>query len=101
MQIRAGYDMAFECYQETPMILMLSVHPDRERDLLSPDRIRFSQDVQARTYLDMFGNSCTRIIAPPGLTEISNDFLINDSGLPDAVNPDATQTPIGQLPDER
>ena len=65
MQIRAGYDIAFQCYQETPMILMLSVHPSREADLLSPHRITFSQDVQARDYLDMFGNTCTRIIAAP------------------------------------
>ena len=100
MQIRAGYDIAFQCYQETPMVLMLSVHPDRQRDLMTPDHIQFSQDVQARNYLDMFGNTCTRIIAPPGLTEIRNDFLINDSGLPDAVNPDARQAPIGELPDD-
>lgn len=100
VQIRTGYDIAFQCYQETPMVLMLSVHPDRQRDLMTPDRIQFSHDVQARNYLDMFGNTCTRIIAPPGLTEIRNDFLINDSGLPDAVNPDARQTPVGELPDD-
>jgi transglutaminase-like putative cysteine protease len=100
VQIRAGYDIAFQCYQETPMVLMLSVHPDRQRDLVTPDRIQFSHDVQARNYLDMFGNTCTRIIAPPGLTEIRNDFLINDSGMLDAVNLDARQTPIGELPDD-
>jgi transglutaminase-like putative cysteine protease len=100
VQIRAGYDIAFQCYQETPMVLMLSVHPDRQRDLITPDRIQFSHDVKARNYLDMFGNTCTRIIAPPGLTEMRNDVLIDDSGLPDAVNPDARQTPVGELPDD-
>jgi transglutaminase-like putative cysteine protease len=100
VQIRAGYDIAFQCYQETPMILMLSLHPSRSHDLQSPHQIRFSQDVQARDYLDMFGNTCTRIIVPPGLIEISNEFLINDSGLPDCVNPDARETPIGELPDD-
>ncbi|MBC7584716.1 MAG: transglutaminase family protein [Tardiphaga sp.] len=100
MQIFAGYDIAFQCYQETPMILMLSIHPSREADLLTPHRVTFSQDVQARDYLDMFGNTCTRIIAPPGLTEIRNDFLISDSGLPDEVNLDARQTPIAELPDD-
>jgi transglutaminase-like putative cysteine protease len=100
VQIRAGYDIAFQCYQETPMILMLSIHPSRARDLQSPHHIQFSQDVQARDYLDMFGNTCTRIIAPPGLIEIKNEFLIADCGLPDAVNPDARQTPIAELPDD-
>ena len=100
MQIRAGYDIAFQCLQETPMMLMLSIHPERAKDLQSPHLITFSQDVQARDYQDMFGNTCTRIIAPPGILEISNEFLINDSGLPDAVAPDAQQTPISQLPDD-
>jgi transglutaminase-like putative cysteine protease len=100
VQIRAGYDIAFQCFQETPMILMLSVHPDREKDLLSPDTIHFSQDVQAHNYRDMFGNTCTRIIAPPGIIEIKNDFLISDSGLPDAVAPGARQLPINELPDD-
>jgi transglutaminase-like putative cysteine protease len=100
VQIRAGYDIAFQCYQETPMILMLSIHPSRSADLQSPHQIRFSQDVHARDYLDMFGNTCTRIIVPPGLIEIKNEFLISDCGLPDAVNPEAKQTPIAELPDD-
>jgi len=100
VQIRAGYDIAFQCLQETPMMLMLSIHPERAKDLQSPHLITFSQDVQARDYQDMFGNTCTRIIAPPGILEITNEFLINDSGLPDAVAPDAQQTPISQLPDD-
>ena len=100
MKIRAGYDIAFQCYQETPMTLMLSIHPSRTKDLLSSDAIRFSSDVRARDYIDMFGNTCTRIIAPSGLIEIKNDFLISDSGLPDEVAPGARQVPIGDLPDD-
>jgi hypothetical protein len=38
-KIRAGYDIAFECYQDVPMVLLLSVHPSREKDLLSPQRM--------------------------------------------------------------
>jgi hypothetical protein len=100
VQIRAGYDIAFQCFQETPMILMLSIHPSRAKDLQTPHRITFAQDVQARDYLDMFGNTCTRIIAPPGVIEIHNQFLISDSGLADAVVSHAHQTPIAQLPDD-
>jgi transglutaminase-like putative cysteine protease len=62
--------------------------------------MRFSKDVQARDYRDMFGNTCTRILAPPGLLEIKNDFLIADSGLPDDVAPGARQLPINELPDD-
>ena len=100
MEIRAGYDIAFQCFQETPMVLMLSIGPARVRDLLSEHRIRFSPDVPSRDYVDKFGNTCTRIVAPAGLIEIRNDFLISDSGLPDEVAPDARQLEVGDLPDD-
>jgi transglutaminase-like putative cysteine protease len=100
VQIRAGYDIAFQCFQETPMVLMLSIEPARLSDLLSEHRIEFSPELAARDYVDMFGNTCTRIVAPPGLVEIRNDFLIGDSGLPDEVAPDARQLDVGELPDD-
>jgi len=82
------------------MVLTLSIEPARIADLVSEHRIQFSPDVDARDYLDMFGNTCTRIVAPPGLVEIRNDFLIRDSGLPDEVAPDARQLDVGELPDD-
>ena len=82
------------------MVLTLSIEPARIADLVSEHRIQFSPDADARDYLDMFGNTCTRIVAPSGLVEIRNDFLIRDSGLPDEVAPDARQLDVGELPDD-
>src|SRR6267154_6346217 len=65
----------------------------------SPLRIRFSPDVPSSEYVDMFGNTCTRIVAPAGLIEIRNEFVIDDSGLPDEVAPDARQLEVGGLSD--
>ena len=89
MEIRAGYDIAFQCFQVTPMTLMLSIDPARRGDLLSEHRIQFSPNIPSRDYVDMFGNTCTRIVAPAGL-----------SGLPDQVAPDARQLEVGDLPDD-
>jgi len=100
VEIRAGYDIAFQCFQETPMVLMLSIEPARLPDLLSEHRINFSPKISSRDYVDMFGNTCTRIIAPPGLLEIRNEFLIADSGLPEEVAPQARQIEVGELPDD-
>jgi transglutaminase-like putative cysteine protease len=100
VEIRAGYDIAFRCVQETPMTLALSIEPARERDLLSVHVIRFTPGVAFRNYSDMFGNTCTRIVAPAGLIEIRNEFLISDSGLPDEVAPDARQLDVAELPDD-
>ena len=100
MKIRAGYDIAFNCLQEVPMLLMLSIHPSRQQDLLTDHVIQFSPNVQARNFRDAFGNVCTRLAALPGLIQIRNEFLVADSGLPDEINVRAEQWPVGDLPDE-
>ncbi len=100
MQIRAGFDIAFQCFQETPMVLMLSIEPARVPDLLSEHRMIFSPNVLSRDYVDMFGNTCTRITAPAGLIEMRNSFVISDNGLPDEIAPDARQQDVADLPDD-
>ena len=66
LKIRAGYDIAFNCFQEVPMLLMLSIHPSRQQDLLTEHVIRFSPNAEARDFRDAFGNVCTRFMAPAG-----------------------------------
>lgn len=100
LKIRAGYDIAFNCLQDVPMILMLSVYPSRQGDLLSPHAIQTTPGVATRDYLDAFGNVCTRLVAPSGLIEIRNDFTITDSGLPEPTAPFAAQVPLEDLPDD-
>ena len=99
MRIRAGYDIAFTMSQHTPMILMLTVHPSRAKDLLTAQRLLTAPKIPLREYRDMFGNVCTRIVAPPGVAEFKADFEIYDSGEPDEVVPHAPQHPIEELPD--
>jgi hypothetical protein len=101
LKIRAGYDIAFEGSHDVPMVLMLSVHPSRQADLLSAHQMQFSPNVPAETYTDMFGNICTRLVAPAGLIEIANEFVIQDSGLPDAVVVDAVQAPVSGVAGRR
>ena len=101
MRIRAGYEIAYDCPQPVPMLLVLSVRPERERDLLSPHEIRFDRpEVAGRDYVDGFGNTCTRIVAPEGRLTISADFLIEDPGVPDPASPEAEQHAVEDLPDE-
>jgi transglutaminase-like putative cysteine protease len=99
MIIRCGYEISYQCWAPTPMVLMLSVLPDRERDLLSSQNMRFNQPVSTWDYRDLFGNHCTRLVAPAGHFSVSADFEIVDSGLPDEVNWNAVQHPIQELPD--
>src|SRR5271157_1584754 len=98
MKIRAGYEISYDCPQPTPMILTLSVHPSRFDDLLTPDRVRLDPPVPAHTYHDNSGNFCHVIRAPAGRFTMSTDFLVKDSGEPDAVAPGAQQHALEDLP---
>src|SRR4051812_38735803 len=100
MQIKAGYSLTYDCPQPTPMLLCLNIHPSRRTDLLTPQVLRFSPEMEVWDYTDGFGNVCTRIKAPVGRTVISTDFEIYDSGTPDYVPFDAVQHDIQNLPDD-
>lgn len=100
MKIRAGFTLGYDCPQPTPMLLSLKVHPSRRGDLLSEDTLTFDRPVEAADYVDSFGNICTRIVAPAGVTTLSTRFEIEDSGAPDPLAPNAVQHDIMDLPDE-
>jgi transglutaminase-like putative cysteine protease len=82
------------------MLLVLNIHPSRRVDLLTEQVLSFDRPIEAWGYTDTFGNACTRIVAPPGLTTISTEFEIYDNGLPDPVPEGAVQHNINDLPDD-
>jgi transglutaminase-like putative cysteine protease len=100
MQIRAGYRIAFDCDQPTTVLLMLTLRHERRPDLVTPDIMTVEPFAPIRQYNDTFGNLCTRVVMQPGRTTFSSDFIVEDSGEPDPVTPDALQDPIEALPDE-
>ena len=100
MKIRAGYEIAYDCTQPTPMLLVLSIHPSRVGDLLTEHRLTFDPPIEPREYLDDFGNICTRVLAPAGRLTVRTDFIIRDSGEPDPVAPLAQQHLVQDLPDD-
>ena len=100
MLIEAGYDIAFDCPAQTPMLLQLNVHPTRDADLLTPDKITPDPPLAMRSYIDLFGNRVTRVEVPAGLVTFSNRFVIHDSGELDETAPDVRTTPIADLPDD-
>lgn len=100
MKIRAGFHLGYECVQPTPMLLVLNIHPSRRADLLCEQVLTFDRPIEVWEYIDVFGNACSRIVAPPGLTTISTEFEIYDSGQADIVPENAVQHAIKDLPDE-
>jgi len=100
MFIRLGYDIEFEIPAPVAMVSMLSVHPSRAADLRAPDEMQIEPAVPLTSYMDGFGNRCTRFVAPQGSLRLSNTTLIEDSGFPDLIWPSARERPVGELPNE-
>ncbi|MEH3146568.1 MAG: transglutaminase family protein [Methylobacterium frigidaeris] len=98
MKIRTGFDIAFDTPGPTPMVLMLTTHPSRAGDILTPESITFDPPVPAQQFHDGFGNVCTRIVAPGGRIAMRSSFEVADSGEPDVCAPDAAQIPVEDLP---
>ena len=99
MQIRVGFEMVYQCPQPTPMILALNIHYSRASDLVRPDLLYTNPSVPISAYRDLFGNWCSRLVAPQGRFVVSADSYIHDSGQPDVVAPWVEQTPVAQLPE--
>jgi transglutaminase-like putative cysteine protease len=99
MQFRVGFEMAYQCPQPTPMILALSIHYSRASDLVRPDHLVTEPPVPITAYRDLFGNWCSRLVAPAGHITLRTDAWINDSGAPDVVAPGVPQTPVEFLPE--
>jgi transglutaminase-like putative cysteine protease len=99
MLIRAGFSLAFECNEATPLIAMLNVHPSRLSDLRTPYEMSTDMATDREDYEDAFGNVCTRLVLPSGRAVLSCDFVIEDDGRPDP-QANADQQPVERLPAE-
>jgi transglutaminase-like putative cysteine protease len=100
MLIRLGFDIQFEIPAPVPIIALIYVHPTRRADLREPDEPRLTPSVPITKYEDSFGNMCSRFVAPAGKLQLYNSTLIEDSGEPDPVSPQACQMPVEDLPPE-
>jgi transglutaminase-like putative cysteine protease len=100
MLIRLGYDLQFELPAPVSFVAMLHVHPSRSADLREPDLLQVDPALSLDSYIDSFGNICTRFDAPAGPLRLSNRTLIHDSGEPDPVNFDAYEHSIAELPSD-
>jgi transglutaminase-like putative cysteine protease len=100
MLIRIGYDIIFNVFSPTPMHLLLYVHPSRVARLRAPEVLTIEPFVPVQKFTDSFGNTCGRIVAPPGQVRFFRDGYIEDDGNPDPVDYTVYQHPVQDLPAE-
>jgi transglutaminase-like putative cysteine protease len=100
MLIRLGYDIGFNVPAPVTIVAMLHVHPSRVPDLLEPDELKLDPEVSSSSYIDTFGNRCSRFVAPAGHIRLTGSTLIQDPGVDDPTPYDAIEHPVADLPNE-
>jgi len=100
MQIRTGFELLYSFPKPTPLILTVNIHYSRASDLIRPDYLMTQPSVPVASYRDGFGNWCTRLVAPQGDLRLTADAVVQDSGIPDVVSPQAWQYNVESLPEE-
>jgi hypothetical protein len=98
MKLRVGFEMLYDFPQPTPMITVLGTHFTRASDVIVPDFLTSSPMVEITPYRDLFGNWCSRMVAPAGRMRLAADGVVRDSGLPDPTFPSAAQHAVEDLP---
>jgi transglutaminase-like putative cysteine protease len=98
MKLRVGFEMLYDFPQPTPMIMVLGTHFTRASDVIVPDFLTTDPVVEITPYRDMFGNWCSRMVAPAGRMRLAGDGVVRDSGLPDPVFASAIQHAVEDLP---
>ena len=82
------------------MLLKLHVRPEREHDLEQPEHLQTHPHTPYATYIDEFGNRCTRLVAPAGVLRLSNHLRMRDSGVQETLPWGAKQAEVNALPDD-
>jgi hypothetical protein len=75
MILRLGYEIEFKIPAPAAMVALLSVHPFRVVDLRAADELHITPAVQTESFIDSFGNRCSRFVAPNGALRMTNSNL--------------------------
>lgn len=98
MLIRLGYEIAIRCDEPTPVVTLLEIHDDRQKDIRRQTPVQTTPEIGTQLYRDVYGNACRRFVAPAGGVKLVYDAVIESGEEPDAVDGGVTATPVEDLP---
>jgi transglutaminase-like putative cysteine protease len=103
--IKSAYDIQFELLQPTPMVAMLQLHPSEDSRIVVPDEFHVESltdpnPIKVDEYLDVFGNRCSRFVAPVGMIKLYGSSTIASVEFPELQGFGLPQTPVEELPND-
>ncbi len=98
MHIRYGFDIEISLPQETTIVTMMDVHPERQRDIVGQSTFHTDPGRGVESFVDGFGNVVRRVLAPAGSFSMTLDGIVADLGEPDLQAPEADAVSPSELP---
>jgi transglutaminase-like putative cysteine protease len=98
MRLEAGCEITFEVAAPAPLLLMLRPRSGSGQ-WVAQESYELTPRVPVREYVDVFGNLCQRLVAPPGRFVVTARTGVETSRTI-AVQPDAPYTLVQELPHE-
>lgn len=109
MLIQSEFDIRFQFAQATPMIAMLHLHPTLASAIRAEDGLRIEHEVpghavgfhptiETSEFDDIFGNRCSRFVAPEGIVRLSGKNTVELEDVPDPIPQYGRQAPVEELP---
>ena len=98
MKIRFGYELVYSVPQTTPMIFTLRSQPQAGQRMLLPDLMATQPAIPLYFFSDAFGNTCTRLEAPPGFLRLTTDGVMEDGGAPEPAYWAVSEHAVRDLP---
>jgi transglutaminase-like putative cysteine protease len=95
--VRVGCDLVYESPAPTPMLFLVRAR-ERDRHRLLDERRLVEPDVKVDEYVDGFGNTVWRLVAPEGPLRLVYDAVCEAPVAPDPFEPGLRKTPVEALP---
>ncbi len=97
MKLSVGCQLEYQVYQETPVIFLLRSH-NRQLDSVLHDELIVEPKVHIIEYIDFYGNTCDRLVAPIGNFKVSTNTVMEVQEFTE-YDENIDSTPIQFLPD--
>ena len=107
MLIRNELEIEFNMPRDAAMIGLLRLHPSLDAKVRFPEMLKAerlddaantAEEVKIDEYIDVFGNRCSRFLAPAGHLKLSGESLVECDAAPDLICTEARQHPVEELP---
>lgn len=99
MEIRIGCDFHYDTKWPTPTVMQVQPYEPGAHHIIRQSW-EIMPDVPVHDYRDLYGNICRRFTMPGGELQVRFDALVEVSGEPDELRPEARQLPVEELPDD-